>query len=80
LDALKRPAQIGLVRKAVVDIDYEDKETGDFYPLLKSGEPSIIAELNLLRPRLSQNRNAHSKSVGRGKVGVLADAIKNLFT
>ena len=80
LDALKTPAQIGLVRKAVVDTDYDDKENGDFYPLVNSGEPSIVAELNSLRPRLSQNRIAHSKSVGKGKIDVLIDAVKNLFT
>ena len=80
MDALKKPAQIGLVRKAVVDNDFDDKETGDFYPFLESGEPSIVAELNSLRPRLSQNRIAHSKTVGKGKIDVLIDAVKNLFT
>lgn len=80
LDVLKRTAQIGLVKKATVDNDYY-KENGDFYPLLKSGEPSIIAELNSLRLRLSQNRNTLSKPVrGKRKVEVLIDAVKNLFT
>jgi hypothetical protein len=79
LDALKRPAQIGLVRRVVVDSDCDDKN-GDFYPLINSGEASVVAELNLLRPRLSQNRVAHSKLVGKGKMDVLIDAVKNLFT
>jgi len=79
LGALQRPAQIGLVKKHVVDDDF-DKESGDFYPLLKSEEPSIVAELKALRPRLSQNRNAQSKPADKTKLDVLIDAVKNLFT
>jgi len=56
LEALHKPAQIGLVNKDTVDGDY-DKQSGDFFPLINSGEVGVADELKALRPRLSRNRN-----------------------
>jgi len=78
IEALRKPAQIGLVRKVVVDFDYDDKN-GDFYPLLHSGDAVVADELNSLRQRLPQNRIAHAGPVGKGRLAILADAVKNLF-
>jgi tetratricopeptide (TPR) repeat protein len=78
LDALRKPAQIGLVKKSVVDFDFDDAD-GDLHALLNSSA-EIAQELNDLRPQLSRNRDTQPLVVpARGKLGMLTDAIKNLF-
>jgi hypothetical protein len=78
IQALERPAETGLVRKGVVDADFDDKG-GDFYPLMNSGDDKVVEALKSLRPRLSENKTAHTEGVGKGKLAVFVDAVKNLF-
>lgn len=79
IEALREPAEIGLVKKRVVDFDY-DNVNGDLYPLLRRGDNEIVSRLTQIRPNLSKNRDTSpSTSPAGGKFSILAEAIKNLF-
>jgi hypothetical protein len=56
LEALEKAAQLGLMRKDVVDRDMETVD-GDLYRMFESGPVKIQDRLKELRPMLSENEN-----------------------